>query len=239
MMQKGLNGWNRGGKNRTKKFMNQVVPDERRNISFPKDGMILRQTMRDLPRVKEPQHKTDRHNFDHCWFTKNEVAAFVPSKTEVGFKYQIPDALVKRFVRFHLVDQVKGESSSWNSENVKKAFLSGTVEKVEGSKATIHLKGYTKCTAEPTGEKNPFHGMVMDKQLGIELKIVGRLTYDSSTKSFEKFDMLGIGKRWGTTTYSFRHKDQYPSAIGFDFELVSNKPENRIRPKFLFSGYFE
>lgn len=239
LMQKGLNGWNRGGNKRTEKFMDSVSPDERKNVSFPKSGMVLRQTMRDLPRAKSPEHPTWRHNFDHYWMTKQEVDAFVPAKLEVGHKYDIPVEHVTRFVRFHLVDQVKGEAPNWSKENVKKASLAATVKAIQGEKVMIELNGWTRCTQPATGEMNPFNGMRVDRERGVDARITGRAIYDSSAKSFDKFDMLGVGNRWGTATYNFRHKDLQPSSIGFAFEMLPSKPENMIRPKFLYSGYFD
>lgn len=244
LMQKGLNGWNRGDKNRKGLFQSQAQTDEKYNVPFPEGGLILRQTMRDLPRPDQPYHKTDRHNFDHVWMTAEEVKAFVPVEVEPGFSYKIPEKIVRRWVRWHLLDQVKGESAPWKDSEIVDASIIATVTQVGGATAgppriRIRLSGKANCVCPPTGEINPFTNDKVTTERGIDAAIRGWLTYDTKTESFTDFDMLAFGERWGTSTYSFRHQDLERSPIGFVFELLESKPENKIKPGFLIGEYFE
>ena len=238
MMNKAIRQWEKGGKDRNKKFAEENVPDKKFNLAFPEGGMILRETMRDLPRKQNPKHDTWRHNFDYAWLTKDEVAEFVPKDPKVGVSYEIPDPLVKRFAKFHLVDQVKGESAAWKDSGIKTASLQATVRRVENGKVQIQLNGNANCIQPATDEKNPYSGLPTNQERGVEIKIAGWLTYDTATDTFAEFRLLGFGDRWGTATYSFRHRDMQRSPIGFAFEMLPTKSENQTRPKFLFWDYF-
>lgn len=244
LMQQGLNGWNRGDKNSKGPFESSLEPDKKFNVAFPDGGLILRQTMRDLPRPSQPHHKTDKHNFDHVWMTADEVKTFAPAKLKPGFSYEIPEKIVRRLVRWHLVDQVKGESPAWEDSQILDASIIATVTQVGGVKAgpprvRIKLVGKVNCVCPPSGEVNPFTNDKVTSERGIDALIKGWLTYDTAAESFTDFDMLACGERWGTATYNFRHQDLERSPIGFAFELLDVKPENKVKPAFAVGEYFQ
>ena len=89
-----------------------------------------------------------------------------------------------------------------------------------------------------TGEVNPFNNFKVSGERGIEAVIKGWLTYDVEAEAFTKFDMLALGERWGTATYNFRNDDLKRSPIGFAFELLEAKPENKTKTAFGRSEYF-
>ena len=244
LMQKGINGWNRGRKNSAGKFSTtSAKPTRHSTVEFPEGGLILRQTVRDLPRPGEPSHKTDQHNFDHVWMTPEEIKAFAPSSPEPGFSYDIPRKIAHRLVRFSLVDQVKGESDAWSQENIVGAWMKAKVTQVKTSESgsllvRIKLDGKAKCVCPASGEVNPFTKHKINTSRGIEAKIKGFLTYDTQAKTFTDFDMIAFGQRWGTATYSFRHRDLGRAPIGFAFQLLETKPENMTKPAFGFPDYF-
>jgi len=243
-MQKGINAWNRGDKNSKGECKSSAEPDENYSFPFPKGGLILRQTMRDLPRPDQPHHKTDSHNFDHVWMTAEEVKTFTPAKPEPGLKYEIPEKIVRRLVKFHLIDQVKGESPKWEESQILNASINAIVTQVADVESgtpriRIRLKGNAKCVCPPTGQVNPYTKNRITTERGIDVVIRGWLTYDTKTKTFTDFELLACGERWGTATYSFRARDLERSPIGFAFEKLEPKPENLIRPAFARQGYFD
>ena len=248
LMQKGLNAWNRGLKNSAGIFSTaSAEPVKAQAVDFPKGGLILRQAVRDLPRPDQPYHRTDEHNFDHVWLTAEEVEAFSPSEAEPGSSYVIPEKIVRRLVRWHLVDQVKGESDSWRPENILEATMRATVTQVKNSESNsesgsrlirIKLGGSAKCAAPATRKVNPFSKFRVNTDRGIEAVITGWLTYDFDAKAFTEFDMLAVGDRWGATIYNFRHQDLGRSPIGFAFKLLEQKPENKTKPAFAYEKYF-
>ena len=244
LMQKGLNGWKRGKKNQAGKFSSPAAkPAQDRSVAFPAGGLILRQAVRDLPRPDQPHHKTNKHNFDHVWMTAEEIKAFAPSKQKRGFSYAIPEKIVRRLIRWHLIDQVKGESTPWGKANIVDASINATVTQVKNLKpesrlVRIKLNGNAKCVAAASGKVNPYGNFKVDKERGIEAVIKGWLTYDTRTETFTEFDMLALGERWGATTYNFRQDDLERSPIGFAFKLLPAKPENKTKPAFAYEDYF-
>ncbi len=207
-------------------------------VEFPEGGLILRQTMRDLPISSMPRRRTKRHNFDHAWLTANEKSQFVPKEMKPGSSWEIPSSTVKRFVSFHTVDQVNGEADAWDRDHVKEASINARVTKVLGTKVTIELSGHAKCSKDPSGATNPYNQSRVEKHIANDLSIQGHLVYDSELKSFESFRVLAAGVRSGADVYNSRTRDMGPSPIAFAFEMLEDKPENRIKPKFLLWKYF-
>jgi hypothetical protein len=239
MINAALRRWKANESLSVEKLTGSNTPDGRYNLNFPQGGLILRETMRDLPRADDPNFKTWRHNFDHAWLTADELKSFAPAKLEVGHKYEIPTALVRRFAAYHVVDQVKGEADAWKRSEVELAEIQAEVVSNQGGKIEIQLRGVIRCVKPPTGEVNPYSKTKIRDDRGVDLKIRGRLTYDSGEKYFRRFDLLAIGDRWGAATYNFRSRDMGPAPIGFAFEMLPEKPENKTRPKFLLWNYFD
>ena len=78
--------------------------DPRYERSFPAGGLILRETMRDLPRADDPDASTWQHNFDYMWLTADDAGGLIPRDATVGAEYDAPAGVVTRLARFHLVD---------------------------------------------------------------------------------------------------------------------------------------
>ena len=194
--------------------------------------MILRETMRDLPDARTPRARHDRHNFDHVWLTADQKKTFMPTELKVGHSWWIPDSITRRLAAFHMVDQVKGESWPFDDEHVKKAKLFAKVIAVRGDRAKIQLKGEIRNVKPATGGRNPFNGRTVDQDIVVNVAIGGWLIFNRSKNEFEYFKLLAAGNRSGSDVYNFRWNDLGPSPIGFAFEMIEDKPSNRIRPKF-------
>ena len=234
-----IEAWKETNPSSVNKFAETNQPDVRYGVEFPSGGLILRETMRDLPRANNSGHETWRHNFDHVWLTAIEVNSLVPKNSDVGQAFEIPEDVARRFAAYHLVDQVKGEADAWDRSDVQIAKMKAEVVENKDGKIKIKLSGSAKCVKSPTGEVNPFTKNKITKDRGVDLKIQGWLTYDENSKSFDRFNLLAAGQRWGTATYNFRSRDMGPAPIAFAFEMLPNAPENKTRPKFLMWNYFD
>jgi hypothetical protein len=240
LMGRGLAKWEKkqSGAARIAPLYKSNKADSKFATDFPTGGLILRQTMRDLPSSSNPRRDTSRHNFDHVWFTAKEKADFTPKKMEVGETWEVPSQTVKRLVAFHTVDQVRGEADAWGWEAVKEASIQCRVVDIAKSKVLIELYGNAKCVKPPSGEMNPYNNKKIEKDITNDLRIRGELLFDAEARKFQSFRLLAAGMRSGAATYNFRFDDMGPSPIGFAFELLDDKPENRIKPKFLMWEYF-
>ena len=98
------------------------TPDARFNPKPPKGGLVVRVTSKVLGGYEEPENEFRRIfqqslGRDNLWISANEHAALA--------KGQLPQNLLKRIARFHLVDNTRGEPSMWNDNEIKK--LEGTL----------------------------------------------------------------------------------------------------------------
>jgi len=242
MMRRGLAKQRRLNLTPSTKIKDQFQADPNYTTAFPDDGVILRVTSRDLPRESNSIYKTWRHNFDSVWLTADEMKSFAPPESgspQVGQTYEIPSSVVARIAKYHLIDNVKGEVSHWEYDEVKIADARAKVTSVADGKVHIVLQGKVKCVQAPTGEVNPFNGQVMDSESGVELRLAGRMRWSSADAAIDKFYLIAYGDRWGASVYNFRHKDRQRNPIGFAFKLLPTVTENMIAPKALHRGYFE
>src|SRR5437588_73498 len=68
---------------------------------------------------------------DHLWLTEEEWKALVPEKPRKGDKVPLPPAVAERVLRFHLVDNTRGEPPSWRRDQVRSQELTLTVEEAD------------------------------------------------------------------------------------------------------------
>lgn len=205
---------------------------------YPEDGLVLTQVIRDLanPPVVEAVRGA-RLNHDHAWFSAEEAARFLPAELEVGARHELPRLLFERFARFHLVDNVLGQTIPFAPVEVSGA-MQITVEGIEGDRVEISLAGEAAGTnlgdwqmganewAPKDGRQHPH---------GVSAHLVGRATYDTAGQRFVDFTLFGKGWRWGRTRFNGRRSEQDASPIGWLFELQrgSRSAADKIPPAFI------
>ena len=204
---------------------------------YPVDGLVLNVYVRDLPR--EDGEIDSRWNVDRVWFTRDEASSLVPENMVIGKSYPIPEHLARRIAKLHFVDTARGESPRWRSEDVKQVEIALTPQEITADRVTLRLEGTVRNEASPSMSINPFSHQKVDMPRGIELQLIGDLTYNRRAKTFEKFDAIAVGNRWGATTYNSRFDDLGPAPIGFAFELASDSAFDRTPPQAIRSRYFE
>ena len=92
------------------------TPDARFNPEPSKGGLVVRVTSKVLGGYEEPENEFRRIfqqslGRDNLWISANEHAALAKS--------QLPQNVLKRIARFHLVDNTRGEPSMWNGNDIK------------------------------------------------------------------------------------------------------------------------
>src|SRR5262249_24608955 len=79
--------------------------------SYPEGGLVLVRTARDLSPTLDPTSPAlQPFNRDQVWFVAAEARSLLPERLEVGAEREIPRALFERIARFHLVDDVRGQT---------------------------------------------------------------------------------------------------------------------------------
>lgn len=193
---------------------------------YPKDGLVLYVTTRDMPRAAEkakPARADWRMlawNQDFAWFTRGEAKQFVPPEPRVGKKQSLPASLLRRIACAHLVDNVRGQTAPFEESQVKKASLTAEVTAADGKVVALRLEGETRT--EMSGPRKH----------GLDMRLLGKATYDLTKARFLTFELVAVGSRWGGTQLNGRRRDPDEAPIGILFTLAGDGPCERVAPAF-------
>lgn len=208
---------------------------------YPEDGLVLRVFSRDLPRATDTRPADWRVravNHDFAWFTREEMRSLVPPEPREGQRYAVPWPLVRRLARFHLLDNVRGETPAWKEDEVRAAAMAIEVVAVEPPLVHLRLDGTVLNLARGTWAVRPFHEKYPDMERGYHCRLHGRLSFDQAQQRFVRFDVLAVGDRWGGTEHNVRWDDLDPAPLGIAFELAEDLPRERIPPHANLRDYF-
>ena len=195
----------------------KVKDIDRAESRYPKDGMVLKVNSRDMERdgLRNDDWRTHAWNFDFAWFNKDELKSMLPTKFEKKTTWDLPDALVKRVARLHLLDNVRGQTAVFPKDGVKEAAIKCTVEKIKRGVVHFVMEGAVKLE---------------DGSRGLEAKILGEGEYSVKDGTFTKFELVIVGERWGRTQFNAREDDTARSPIGYCLEIAADEPINKIAP---------
>lgn len=165
----------------------------------PEGGLVIDVTAKVLggydpndPKLKRYRESIGR---DHLWLRKDEA--------ESTAKGVLPDSVMQRLVRYHLIDNTRGEPPMWRPDEVKKLDVTLKAGKLTGA---IHVE--TK-----TADRG-FHAELF----GIVEVKAGKVT---------RFDVVAKGQYWGEGTFSRgAPKGRFPFAVAFslaDAECAASK----------------
>src|SRR5204862_6071869 len=122
--------------------------------------------------------------------------------------------IAMRLVRFHLIDNTRGEPPAWRRDEVRSIDLTLTVESVTANHIKMTLSGSAllATAADPTQAKR-----------GFDAKLSGRLNFDRRKGAFIWFDVVAVGDHWGEATYT-RNARPGRQPLGVAIELAGDKP---------------
>jgi hypothetical protein len=196
-------------------------PDSRPHLG----GLILELFVRDLPRKTGPvaPEFAAMWNRDFAWFTEEEVRSMIPTRRTPGERHRVPEKLVRRLARLHLLDSVRGinDARPFEDQHVEKAEMLMDVVKIEGDVLVLRIEGATRAVEPPLVEARG-SGRPDEKERGYEARLLGHATVDVRQGKFTSFALLAIGPRWGGRGYahSMRQDDLEPQPMGFAFRML-------------------
>jgi hypothetical protein len=199
----------------TKAVRSEAPADARYVRRPPEDGLIVdvfsRIPLPAKPGMWDPNQATGR---DHLWLTAAERRSLLPKTWREGERYAVPSAVVNRMIRFHLLDNVRGEPNYWAREHIQQAEMTLTVESADTG--TLRLEGVAR--------------MQRGNAQGYDARLQGVLQCDRKQGRFTRFDILAWGEAWGEGTYTGgAPKGKFPLVIALS--LVGNRPADRIPPQ--------
>ena len=229
LLERSLAKW--GGLNREERLLgadprDQLAAIKRPERHYPEDGLVLNVSARDLPRDKgktAPRKGSWQElawNQDFAWFTKAEARRFVPGAAKVGDKQDLPAPLLHRIACAHLIDNVRGQTAPFEERQVKKARLTTEVTALEGDVVALRLEGETRTAMEG------------GRDHGLEMRLLGKATFDLAKGRFLTFELVAVGTRWGATELNVRWGDTGAAPIGILFTLAADSPCERVAPAF-------
>jgi hypothetical protein len=214
VLERGLKAWEKlPAEERRLSPLSEIKPRHRWEDSFPKGGLVLSMVTRDLPADCDPSKPcAARWNQDRVWFSKGEARRWLPQDPKQGDKHPVPQELVARLARLHLVDTVNGQTSPFSTGQVTGSQIATEVLERKDARVRIKITGRTKGDAQGRGRRESAHG--------VETRILGHATYDLEKEAFVEFQMVALGTRWGYTELNGRRRDTESGPLGFVFELT-------------------
>jgi hypothetical protein len=165
----------------------------------------------------------DKASRDFLWITAEELKQLAPPKAAVGTQYPVPPKIAERIVRFHLVDNTRGEPLFWRREDVRSQSLTLTVTQVNGDGVELRLDGEAVLATDPDLDK---------ADRGFEVRVLGTLRYVPGAGTFDRFDVAALGEHWGVGPYTKRGVRPGRGLLGIAFELADPAvPANRVPPQ--------
>ncbi len=227
----GLEAWKHTTKAQRTLPESWTLDRKRWEDSLPHDAMILRSYNADLG----PDAQRERLNRDHVWFTRDEARGWLGAEPAVGDQHRVSPLITKRIARFHLVDNVRGQTLPFAAQDVAGTEIRTTVTAREGAVIWFVIEGSARASTDGTwlmGEND--WKPTAKYPRGITAHLRGHGRYDTARDRFLELEFAAIGERTGRTNLNGRPEgDVGPAGIGWVFELVPQKPTTRIAPAFV------
>jgi hypothetical protein len=147
----------------------------------------------------------------------------IPANPTPSQRHRVPDLLVRRLARLHLLDCVRGNNDArpFDDKQVEKAEMLLSLVKIEGDVLYLDIEGSTRAVEPPLAEAVG-SGRPDEKERGYEARLLGRATVDVRQTKFLSFKLVAISSRWGGRGYahSMRQDGLGTQPMGVAFRLV-------------------
>jgi hypothetical protein len=199
--------------------------------SYPDDGLVLRSFVADLAPAKDRR----RTNRDHAWFRPEEARGWLGADPKPGAVHAVSPLIRERLTRFHLVDNVRGQTLCFQPADVEGSVLETRVLSREGEVVTFEITGTTHAQSDGLPVKD---GSDWTQEgvypRSVNTKIMGTGRYDLAAQRFLQMDFVAVGRRTGRTHLNGRTEaDVGPADIGWVFEIAPERASERVAPAFI------
>jgi len=204
------------------------VPDSRFVHNPPAGGLILDVHTRALERDADAPSRMRATTseevqgsyaaLDHLWLREHEWKALVALGESTGeMAAGLPEWFLMRLLRYHLIDNTRGEPPFWGKDQVRRQNL--TIRKV-GTRS-YEISGGTLLQADADGQGT---------ERGYEAAVLGFIE-TSKEGAVTRFDLVALGDHWGQGQYVYGAREG-SAPVGIAFRLGSGEKErDRIRPQ--------
>lgn len=159
---------------------------------------------------------------DHLWLTRDEWQALIPTAAQKGEEHPVPERLFERLLRFHLVDNTRGEPTFWQRGDIRDKKLTMTVEEATDQVVRLRLSGKA-LLATAVG--------LTRAERGYDAVLQGVIQYNVRNQAIDRFTLVAVGNHWGRGVYTPGARPGR-TPLGIVFELSpGDKPRDRIPPQ--------
>ena len=163
--------------------------DARYNPKPPAGGLVVRVRARVLGGYEETEDRWRKVmqsalSRDNLWVTRTEHDELVAGK--------LPAKMLRRLLRYHLVDNTRGEPPMWHEQDVRRIEVARDGDRIHGS-LTLQTE---------------------DGKRGFEAQVLGLLRVEKGR--IVQFDLVADGMFWGEGPYTLdAPKGKFPFAVSF------------------------
>ncbi len=159
---------------------------------------------------------------DHLWLTAEECKSLVRANLKKGDKFLMPPAISERILRFHLVDNTRGEPPMWNKEEIRSQEMTLSVEEVTATSVRLRVEGSALLATDPSPDR---------AARGYEARWLGYIEYNTPKKTIGRFDLVVLGDHWGQGPHTRGARPgRAPLGIAFDLPR-GDAPADRVPPQ--------
>jgi hypothetical protein len=194
----------------------------------PPGGLIANVSTRILDRDKDGTFRKGNCEFtggdksarDHLWLTEAEVQTLVPDTLRAGASFPMPPRIAERLLRFHLLDNTRGEPPSWDKGDIRARDLRLFVEEATAERVRLRLVGSALLAtdADPTKADR-----------GFDVHLLGYLGYDRRMRVMDQFRIVALGDHWGEGPFTGGARPGR-TPLGVALELAGRKNEADLIP---------
>lgn len=203
--------------------------DNRYHRAPPAGALVVRVYTRILDRDKEGLCRGsckftggDASARDHLWITAPEARAMIPKNHKPGARSPMPAAVAERILRFHLVDNTRGEPDFWARDQIRSQEMTLTVVEADDQHVRLRIDGNALLTTSADTDA---------ARRGYDVRLLGTIQYDVSRKSVTAFDLVAIGEHWGQSRFTGEARPGR-TPLGVAFELADKRvPADDVPPQ--------
>ena len=164
----------------------------------------------------------DEASRDHLWLTEAEWRSLVPTDARVGDKRPVPAPIARRILRFHLIDNLRGEPPLWSAEEVRASEMTLAVQEQTPGQVLLRMEG--KALLATAAD-------VARAERGYDAALLGYVRYDRAADRIDRFDVVALGEHWGQGRYTQGARPGR-QPLGIAFELTrGDKPGDAVPPQ--------
>jgi hypothetical protein len=196
----------------------------------PKGGLIVNVYGRILDKDSKGEfcHGTcqfrggDRSSHEHLWLTEEDWKAFIPADPKIGAEVPVPPRPLMRLLRYHFVDNTRGEPTFWERKEVRSKDFKLTVTELSAKSITLELVGTALLATDADPQK---------AKRGYDVAVRGTIRYDLEKKVIDRFEGVALGQHWGEGRYTPGSRPgRTPFGIAFDLAR-GESPLDQVVPE--------